>query len=184
MGVNPQFLELSGYFVQGSFFWDAATKNYARLGPVLPIEIKQHFEKLLERDLLFRLEVKETSLRVVPKKIVHMDRLKVWATTHYLPEFGRDWAWVPGHRGVELLASGFDKGHAIVEERKANAQLLPVVIGDDILDAPAAKIALEMGGHVFLVGDSCGWITKLKHEAWQVHYFDKPSDVLKFLSDI
>ncbi len=191
-GVSSDLLKFDGYFVMGSYRWDAASTRYERLGPTLPQELADFYEKrLLSEQQHFKLEIKESALRIAPLESRYRDALSQWLKQNDLAAFARDsglakiaepWQWILGNRGIELLAKGFDKGFALRTELASRPQLIPVVVGDDFLDATAVQEALDRGGYVFLVGDNCGWISKLKHQSWQLHFYQEPSDLLRFLT--
>lgn len=176
-GVHPGFLERPGYFIQGSVHWDPVAKLAKRIGPDLPPGIADIFETALEKYPELRLEVKPTGLRVAPVQTGTMARVAHFAeATRDLTPVG--WTWMVGHRGTELMADGYDKARALVEEMpKFPAGTLPVVVGDDIPDRPAFIEALARGGFVIPVGDACGWVTELKHRPDQVVFCENPSRV-------
>ncbi|RYD97481.1 MAG: trehalose-phosphatase, partial [Sphingomonadales bacterium] len=60
----------------------------------------------------------------------------------------------PGKMMVELRGPGWHKGEAVVAlmAKPPMAGTMPVVIGDDLTDEPAFKVAGEMGGFGVIVG--------------------------------
>lgn len=60
----------------------------------------------------------------------------------------------PGKMMVEIRGPGWNKGEAVAALMAASpmAGSLPIVIGDDLTDEPALKLAGEMGGFGVLVG--------------------------------
>ena len=81
---------------------------------------------------------------------------------------------------------GFDKSFALKDyySEPSTHGAIPVAVGDDSLDRPAIEEALNRGGYAILVGEHCGWATEIEHKAWQINYFNEPSEVLKFLAQL
>ena len=180
--VYEDFSKFPGYFIQGSVFYDSKNKKSDLLGPKLPEELVRTYKELVERHPQFRLEIKETSLRIAPHKSLHVESLHSLVETHSLGTFASDWGWSKGRRGVELLARGIHKGTPLEMHLKANPSHIPIAVGDDVFDMPAVSAALRFGGFAFLVGDHCGWITEIPHWAEQIKYFESPQMLLDWIN--
>ncbi len=179
-GVYEEFAQLSGFFVQGSLRYDAASQVTTRVGPALPQSVIDQYLSLADSHPDFRLEIKETSLRLAVRKNEKLDELLLLLDENPLKTEASAWNWVRGQRGVELLAKGFDKGSPVRSYMKANPTALPIAVGDDVFDVPAIVAAIEAGGWAFLVGDHCGWITQIPHRADQIKFFETPKDLLEW----
>lgn len=185
-GVNESFAKYSGYFIHGSLEYLADQKRTHRMGPPLPSELVDLYSTFTQMHSEFRLEVKETSLRLAAHRKEDVKKLFELIAENPLGEYEMDWQWTRGHRGLELLARGFDKSYPIKIYMQSHLGSIPVVVGDDLLDAPAARYALSQGGFAFLIGDHCGWITQIPHRADQIKYFESPAmflDWIKTLQD-
>lgn len=181
LGEIDQRLHLySGYFVHGSVFWDAKTKQEKLLGPVLPEVCKNELQRLTLKHRKLRLELKPTAARIAPLDLRYIHKVLDFVAESHSFVDQKQWHWIVGSRGAELLAKGVDKGSALLAAR-AQFKGIPVVVGDDLLDKPAAAQAIAAGGYVFLVGEGCGWITEINHKPNQVRFFEKPKDVLDYL---
>jgi trehalose-6-phosphatase len=186
-GVHPGFAAIPGYFIHGSLKWIPGTHGESGhsefIGPRVPEDFRAQAQSFADANPGFRFEVKPTSLRFTPAPSgsrAQLDRAlaPLDAAT---PE---GWYWLYAHRGVELLARGYDKRTALRRELAARPDLVPIAIGDDTLDRPAIEEALQRGGFAVVVGDTCGWITEVPHQAHQLIYCDKPQDVLDFIREI
>jgi hypothetical protein len=173
--VNTSFLDFPGYFVQGSVFWDAKNSESRQLGPSLPRACAEAFTEALRSDTDLRLEIKTTGLRIAPLTAAAFNRLKPFLSAHDSLR-PRHWNWIVGHRGAELLADDWDKGTSIRREVEGHPSI-PVGVGDDLLDRPAAEEVLRRGGFMIMVGEGCGWVTEVPHRPWQLIYCDKPANV-------
>jgi trehalose-6-phosphatase len=185
--VLSDYLLFSGYFIQGSLRWDASTKTSTLVGPSLPQDLVQIYQKALEGNNGLRLEVKPSSLRIAPYQNVNMAELHKFILLHPLPLGLKGWIWHVGARGAELLSTEYNKSFAIrdVEAGLAPGRAFkPVVIGDDLLDRPAVEEALKREGYAILVGEHCGWATEIEHKAWQVEFFNDSHQALQFLKEL
>ena len=184
--VNKNFLRFSGYFIQGSWHWNAQNQESKPIGPILPSAVKTAYSKALENHRFLKLEIKATSLRIAPLKAQAMDDLRDWMIDHEAALASDDnWYWHVGHRGAEYLARGFDKGTALRREfEKAGSMQgrIPVAVGDDSLDRYAVVEALKMGGFAVLVGEGCGWITEVPHKPSQVIFCESPQRTQELIS--
>jgi trehalose-6-phosphatase len=183
--VCPEFLDCSGYFVQGSLYWNAQTRETKVLGLALPDDFRAYMEDLVTRHPELRLEIKPTSLRLAPLNLHSLDALKsLLASESKAPPKG--WRWSIGHRGAELLAEGIDKGTAISREMSGRLarDIKPVAVGDDILDRRAVEEALARGGYAVLVGESCGWVAEIPHQPWQLNFFQSPDHLHEWIRSL
>jgi len=182
--VHSQFLDQSGYFIHGSFYWDAEKRESVQLGTSLPPGVGDRFAALMSGYPELRLEIKPTGLRVAPLQLSQLPRARHFAqATRDLVPVG--FAWQSSHRGNELLPLGFDKAFAVEREMaKMPLDTIPLAIGDDLMDRPAFVAALERDGFVIPVGDACGWVTELKHTPDQVIYCEDPSRVQELIESL
>lgn len=175
--VHPDYLQYSGYFIQGTAYWDAETQRRELLVDELAADYVQKIEAHFINHARFRLEKKPTSLRIAPGPKVSMDEMPeiLAGLPHATPA---NWNWIVGHRGAELLPVGFDKGSALRDGlRRIGKTSVPVAVGDDVLDRAAIEAAIEADGYAVLVGEGCGWITEVKHRPEQIIFCEHPSDV-------
>lgn len=179
--VYDDFAHHSGFFIQGSIFYDAKTKVTTRLGPAVPQAVIDQYVALAQNYPDFRLEIKETSLRLAAHKKEDLPELFALIAANPAVKTESLWHWRKGQRGVELLAQGFDKGTPIESHMKLHPGKVAIAIGDDVLDKPAVSAALRLGGYAFLVGDHCGWITEIPHWADQIKYFETPQMLLDWM---
>jgi len=181
--VSEKFLEHSGFFIQGSYHWDAEQKKLDQLGVSFPQEYSGHLLERFKSETQYRLELKSTGARVVALRKTQKKFVKKFVDTLGLNLEG-GWEWRIGERGAELLHEKFSKGKALeyaFEKGFVPANAIPVVAGDDLFDRPAMEFALSRGGYAILVGDACGWITEIPHRSSQVVFFREPKDFLQFL---
>jgi hypothetical protein len=181
--VELSFLEYSGYFIHGGVRWDAKVQKKTLLAPLLTEEWVQKFQSTpLFDEKKFRKEIKPSSFRLAPSRLSYLEELKLLVERFGSPQ---GWAWYNGHRGSELLPTTHDKSTAFAEyfAISENKGRVPIAVGDDVLDLPALQAAISRGGFGILVGENCGWITRLKHKAHQVLYFDRPKDLHDYILD-
>ena len=180
-GVHADFLKQRGYFIQGSAFWEPGYSEAKMLAPLLKIDEFTELLKLADSFKFLRSEIKPTSVRLAAVKIEDMRELR-----KNMPRFESltppGYFWLLGYRGAELLPNGFSKATAI--ERSLAAGKIPVVVGDDVLDRPAAEEAIQRGGFAIVVGEHCGWITEVAHQSDQVLVFSDPFEVQAFIRDL
>ncbi len=183
-GVHPEYLKYSGYFIQGTAFWDGELQERHLLVKELPPGYITKMEGFFSGHPRFKLEKKPTSLRIAPGPQVSMDQIPEILTQ--LPEGEPSpWEWIVGHRGAELLPRGFNKGSAVEDGLKRFGEsLIPIAIGDDLLDKAAVEVAIARGGYAFVVGESVGWITEVKHRPDQVFFCESPADLHEMLWDL
>lgn len=182
--VDEKLLQYSGYFVQGCVYWDSKTQQKTEFGPTLPQNIVQAYDNIFKSDKKYRIEHKPTSLRLAPLNLQDLELLREKLHKNPVPlsDGSQTWEWHVGHRGAELLPVHFNKGTAISKHMDTlKKPKVPIVIGDDTLDATAAIEALKRGGYFLAVGSGCGWITEVKHQSDQLLYFDTPKDALNFI---
>jgi trehalose-6-phosphatase len=173
--VDKNYLNYSGYFVQGSIYWDALAQLEFQIGPPLESSIKVDLLNFFRDKDHFRVEIKPTSARVAPVDLKWLDELRELVEKKMAPLTHAEWEWVTGTRGVELLAKGFNKKTAIERELlKVGASKIPIALGDDVFDRPAIEAALAAGGYGVLVGEGCGWITEVPHKPDRVMFFENP----------
>jgi trehalose-6-phosphatase len=178
--VEPRFLQFDGYFIHGSIYWNSKNKEAELLGPRLDQDIQRKVEELLTHSKTLRLEVKETGLRAAPIGSMNHKAVKKSLDALFQLNLGHEWAWHVGARGAELLARGYSKAtpletwHDTIQKNK----LIPIAAGDDLFDRPALEAAVMAGGYAIVVGDTCGWITEVKHKPEQVVYCETPAQVL------
>ena len=179
-GVHAGFLGFDGYFVHGSVHWHAEPKPGLAeiLAPRVPAKLIALAEALSAKHKEYRLEVKPTSLRLNPFHGHTMHGLRE-AMVELLAATSGEWHWIVGPRGAELLAKDFDKSVALKREVKAG--MVPVAVGDDLLDRPAIEAALRAGGYAVIVGEGCGWVTEIPHQAEQLVYCESPREVLDLI---
>ncbi len=182
--LDKEYLNHSGYFVQGSFFWDATKHEAVRLAPELPatfvIELQNEFKKYP----LYRLEIKPTSMRIAPLEGVSMDAMPQ-LLKKMVTNTPQNWKWLIGHRGAELLPEGFDKGSGLLSTLKLSAKKsIPIAIGDDLFDKPAVEAALQNNGYAILVGEGCGWITEVAHSSEQIIFFENPEALHRWILEL
>lgn len=185
--VHEDFLKFSGYFIQGSVFWDSILKKQSLVGPSLPQKLATFYEQHLVEFSSLRLEIKPSSLRIAPYQSASLEEVSDFLVKEILPaEFNKTWKWHVGSRGAELLAVGHDKSFALRDfySKNNHSKAMPVVVGDDILDRPAIEESIKRGGYAILVGEHCGWATEIEHKAWQVSYCDHPNDALHLLASL
>jgi trehalose-phosphatase len=185
-GVSEKFLEFSGYFVHGTFFWDSQKQSSIQWGESLPEEFVKNIEKEVARWAHAKLEIKPTALRLtVPQA---QFRQQVNAQFENLKiEIPQGWHWYEGPRGIELLRTDFNKGTAVHQcllDCFSTERVIPVAVGDDAMDKFAVQVCLKFGGYAILVGDNCGWITEIPHNPKQIFYLETPSDVLDFCESL
>ena len=180
-GVHADFLKQRGYFIQGSAFWEPGYTETKMLAPLLKLEQFSELLKFADSIKVIRSEIKPTSLRLAAVKIEDMRELR-----KHMPKLERltppGYFWLLGYRGAELLPNGFSKATAI--ERSLAPGKVPVIVGDDILDRPAAEAALSRGGFAIVVGEYCGWITEVAHQSDQVLVFSDPAEVQAFIREL
>lgn len=181
-GVNPGFLAFPGYFIHGSCYRGADGRTEI-LGPEAPKELADDARAWIVGKDKLKLEIKPTSIRISSLEARPLSSLEA-ARAALAPTTPEAWDWVMGHRGVELLARGFDKAVALKRELSAHADAVPVAVGDDVLDRPAIEAALRAGGYAVIVGGSCGWITQIPHKAHQLVFCETPRDVLNLIEDL
>ncbi len=183
--LNDKYLKISGYFIQGSVYWDAKSAKVRQLGPLLDELYKNKISKLMEKHSLIKLEVKVSSLRLAPSTERHMDKVrKLLLEEAFLAP--QDWVWVTGPRGAELVHKNFNKSVAVTTElaRIKNNKVVPVVLGDDVMDKFAVEAALSMGGYAVLVGSGCGWITEVPHKPDHIIYCETPQRVHELVAKL
>ncbi|MEZ4814523.1 MAG: hypothetical protein R3A80_04865 [Bdellovibrionota bacterium] len=182
--VSDLFLKHSGFFVQGSVFWDSENKKINFLGNELPAQLSALlFERIQQHELNYRLEIKATAARVASFRKTQRKYLKKFIDSLEI-ELPPEWEWRIGDRGAELLQKKCSKGSCLEFAYKNGLvpqEAIPVVAGDDLLDRSAMEFSLSRGGYAILVGESCGWITEIPHRSSQVVYFREPKDFLQFL---
>ena len=182
-GVSENFLKFSGFFVQGSVLWDSSTGTQKTIGPKIPASLVGALQDLVQFEVQYRLEIKETGARLAPIRRTQRKNIRkfIEGLNFVLPD---DWEWRIGDRGAELLHKGFSKGLAVAhayENKLVPSDAIPVVAGDDLFDRSAMEFALARGGYAILLGDGCGWITQIPHRSSQVIFFREPKDFLQFL---
>lgn len=185
--VSEDFLKLSGFFVQGSIYWNTEKKNELHIGEELPKGVsEQLYEKIQPHELVYRLEIKPTAARIASFRKTQRKFLKKFVDSLEI-KIPPEWEWRIGDRGAELLLQRCSKGSALeyaYENGLVPNDSIPVVAGDDLLDRSAMEFALARGGYAILVGESCGWITEIPHRSSQVVYFREPSDFLQFIKSL
>ncbi len=166
--VSDKFLEYPGYFIQGSVFWDAQSKTETVCGPLIGKDWAKFYEDQLKTEKGLRIEIKKSSLRIAAFQDGDRDQVTRFFESAKHPDL-TGWQWRMGARGAELLSKDFDKRFAVRDGLKRTPGI-PVVIGDDTLDAPAVEEAIARGGFAILVGEHCGWATEIEHKASQLLY--------------
>lgn len=181
-GVNPEFMDYSGYFIQGSLKWDAEKKKIETLGKEFPATLGTELKNTFKNMPQFRVEIKMTGARVASMHKPQIKTMQKFINTLPL-RLPDSWEWRVGQRGAELLQKNFSKGSALVDYFKHSKEknLIPVVAGDDAFDRSAMEYALAHDGYAVLIGEGCGWITEIPHRASQVVYLREPRDLLQFL---
>lgn len=185
--VYAPFMEHSGFFVQGSIYWDVAKKQSQSLGIGLPSELEKVLRnKISEHELAYRLEIKPTAARIASLHKTQRKYLRKFIDSLDIP-LSPEWEWRIGDRGAELLQKKCSKGTALeyaYTHKLIPEDSIPVVAGDDWLDREAMEVALARGGFAILVGESCGWVTEIPHKSSQVLYFREPRDFLSFIRSV
>ncbi|MBS1985055.1 MAG: hypothetical protein JST16_12870 [Bdellovibrionales bacterium] len=171
-GVHAGFLNFDGYFVHGSFY------KTQMIGQPVPPEVAALASDFISVHPEFKLEVKPSSLRLTPVKAFDLPRLmeSIRPLMQATPE---GWNWISGPRGTELINEDFTKATALRRELATRPNMIPVAVGDDVLDRPAFAEALARGGYVIAVGGSCGWVTELPHRSDQLIFCEEPTHVLE-----
>jgi trehalose 6-phosphate phosphatase len=84
---------------------------------------------------------------------------------------------LPGHFVFEVKYKRYDKGTAVaaIMETDAFAGRVPVMIGDDVTDESAFRVALARGGYAFSVGRDVPGVSGR---------FDTPADVRRWLTHL
>jgi trehalose-phosphatase len=184
--VNSEFLDFSGFFVHGNFFWNAVDSQKTQLAVPFPDSLTEMVKEWIEPYPEFKLEVKPTALRLTPTKKDCREKLsKAFASLK--GRVSHPWFVYDGPRAVEILNIEFNKGTAVQQallNNHANRNPIPVAVGDDEMDKFAVQACLKFGGYGILVGENCGWITEIPHNPKQVIYFDTPEAVLELLEGL
>lgn len=178
--VYEPFLEIPGYFIHGSCFWQ---DKHDWIGPSVPESLRKAAQEIAHRVPHLKLEIKQTSLRFTPSPGKPLDEVRkaLDELAHITPG---EWQWISGPRGSELLARGFDKAVAVQREMQTRIGKIPIAVGDDPLDRPAIEAAIRLGGYGIVVGEGCGWVTEIPHRPDQVIFFEKPHGVLDLIDDL
>ena len=84
---------------------------------------------------------------------------------------------LPGHFVFDVKRDGYDKGTAVAAfmQEEAFRERKPVMIGDDVTDEPAFRIAIGLGGYAFSVGRDVEGVSGR---------FEEPKDVRRWLARI
>ena len=184
--VNENFLNFSGFFVQGSVTWNAQEKKAHQIGKEIPADVVSILLERFKSESQYRLEIKPTAVRIaaVQKTQKKFIRKFIESLQLSVPD---EWEWRIGDRGAEMLLQKCSKGSAVqyaFENGLVPKDAIPVVAGDDYFDRAAMEFALKNDGYAILVGEGCGWITEIPHRASQVLFFREPSDYLQFLKSL
>ncbi len=173
--VDAELMRWPGYYIQGSLFVGANSLARQRLGLALPAPLLVDAQQSLKAFPELKLEIKETSLRVAVQKQRARGDLEKWAK-RFSRSLSSPWVLILGHRGAELVQSSCNKGTALIHAMGQVEQQgrIPVALGDDVMDRTAMQAALDLGGYAVGVGDSCGWVTELKHQPDQLLFFETP----------
>ncbi len=173
--VFPGFMEIPGYFIHGSVFWNAKTQATEILSPLLPEGLAEKFTKIISMHHEFRIEVKPTGLRINPYRLTDFPKFQRFLDSQdlYCPP---GWQWHVGARGAELLPVGFDKSTAL--QRELNDTSIPIAVGDDRFDGKAFEFALQRRGFVIAVGENLSFLGNYPHQSWQMIYADQSLQVL------
>lgn len=180
--VHTDFLEYSGFFMQGASYWDHEARDLKLLGLELPDEWAPMYESLLKEWPELRLEVKSCSLRVAAFQGSGRSSLESFIEKEKQRQLS-GWTWHLGSRGAELLADGFNKGTALRSAVQSTSSI-PVALGDDLLDKPALEEAIRLGGYGIVVGEHCGWATEIDHKASQLTFCENVDSALEFLGEL
>jgi len=177
-GIHASYLEFPGYFIHGSTRWTPDSKSLEVLAPTMPSEIVDRIDAALKNHRELRLEKKPTGIRVAPFDPVSQGKVQdFFESADFFATPG--WEWTIGARGAELLAAGFNKGTPL--RRECIADVIPIAIGDDTFDGPAFEEAIQRGGFAIMVGEHCGFATKIAHQSWQLIYCDDSDEVINLL---
>ncbi len=182
--VEKQFQDISGYFIQGSQFWNAKSKQLEQLSPPVDPHIVSLWTNEIAQYKHMRFEAKISSCRIATTNPDHSHQIANVVQSISPPP--QNWQWHLGGRGAELLCNGFNKASVIDHYLSTHSKKDSIVIaaGDDFFDKPAIEKALQLGGYAILVGPHCGWITEIPHHPSHVLYFDTPSDLHNFLRNL
>lgn len=181
-GMQPGFLDFSGFFIQGTIYWSAARKEALTLSPPLPAAYGQLIGQILQGQTHYKLELKPTSLRISsldgevnPAFMTYIQKI--------VDQTPAGWRWIYGQRAAELLPEGFDKGSAVVREMGLPFAkgLIPVAVGDDLFDRPAFVASLAHGGYAILIGDHVECLADLKGPPDKIMHFATPSGFTDWL---
>ena len=185
-GVDSRFMEFSGYFVHGSFYWDSHSQKLDQICDSLPQAFVTKVVEEIQKWDGVRLEVKPTALRMTVSHTKKISKIRsLWK--QLFKNIPSGWYSYEGPRGFEILSSEFNKGTAVEQtliDSFAGKNPVPIAVGDDLMDRFAVEACLKYGGYAFLVGENCGWITEVKHNPKQVYFFQTPQDVLNFIENI
>lgn len=164
--LSPLYREFSGYFIQGTQFWDCQRQETILIGRSVSSDLLAAIEELLGEYPLFHLEKKMSSLRLAMTQSQDVvgygeiqNQLAVRLNAIFeMPRFAHlkgVWEWIVGHRGVELLQTDFGKGRAVIEDLTRNeGRDLYIALGDDHFDRPALCEAAQRGGWAIMIGSA------------------------------